>query len=62
MADRERNESLWDIGDVAKYLRLSERTVMRRIEDSGLPYIRIGGTLRFRREDIDSWLTEGAAA
>lgn len=53
-------EGLWKTEHVCRYLKVSERTVMRRIAESGLPCIRMEGTLRFRRADIDAWLDEQA--
>jgi excisionase family DNA binding protein len=55
-------EKLWTIADVAKYLRVTERTVKSRIVDSGLPTLRFGGTIRFSRADIDAWLRAGKQA
>lgn len=61
-------DRLWTIKEVAAYLRVSEATVRNRMDDSGLPYEKIGGALRFRREVVDRWIThqqqapaEGAA-
>lgn len=49
-------DRLWTIGEVAAYLRVSEQTVRNRMNDSGLPFEKIGAATRFRREDIDTWL------
>lgn len=55
-------DRLWKINEVAEYLRVSEQTVRNRIDDSGLPYKRFGGALRFDRAEIDAWLEGSAAA
>ena len=39
--------------EVAKILRIAERTVWRRVEEGVLPVIRIGHTARFSREDLE---------
>lgn len=52
-------ERLWDVAEVAAYLRLSVDAVYKmtaRRASVRIPCIRIGGKLRFRRDDIDRWL------
>ena len=52
--------SLWGIGDVAWYLKVPESSIYRMTARKAavrIPHIRIGGKLRFRRSDIDRWLT-----
>ena len=41
-------EELWLARDVAKYAKLSERTVFTRTEDGTIPAIRIGRSVRYR--------------
>ncbi|MBI4227807.1 MAG: helix-turn-helix domain-containing protein [Candidatus Omnitrophica bacterium] len=41
---------------VAHYLRINPQTVYRRAEAGELPAIRIGRTLRFKRDLLDEWL------
>lgn len=41
---------------LAEYLQLSQRTVYRLLERSGLPGVKVGGQWRFRRADVDQWL------
>ncbi len=53
-------DALWGIAEVAAYLRLSANAVYKmtaRTASVRIPCIRIGGKLRFRRLDIDRWLT-----
>lgn len=43
--------------ELAKLLKVSNRTVYRMIEKGELPFaIKIQGSWRFKREDILSWL------
>lgn len=42
--------------EVAKYLRVAERTVHRLAHDSKVPCFKVGGSWRFRRFDIDQWI------
>lgn len=37
---------------------VSEKTVYRMLDRSELPAVRVGAQWRFRRQDIDAWLTE----
>jgi excisionase family DNA binding protein len=45
---------LWTCDDVARYLRVSTRTVRRRAADGTIPAVRIGGTLRFEPDAVTS--------
>jgi excisionase family DNA binding protein len=38
---------LWTTEDVARFARISPRTVQRRVADGKLPAIRLGGVVRF---------------
>lgn len=44
------------VAEVAEYLRMNPQTVYRRAERGDLPAIRIGRTLRFKRDLLDEWL------
>ncbi len=43
-------------GQLAKYLQLDEQTVYRKARKGQIPAIRIGKTLRFKKDVIDSWI------
>lgn len=45
-------ESLWDAKNVAAYLKVSRTWVYDHAEAGTLPAVRIGGLLRFHREEI----------
>lgn len=54
-----RSDRLWEIGDVAEYLRVPVSSVYKMTAPKAkvrIPHIRIAGRLRFRRVDIDRWL------
>jgi DNA binding domain, excisionase family len=42
--------------EVAKILRVSERTIDNLRKNQGLPYVTVGGLIRFTEEDINTWL------
>lgn len=50
----EKNESLWSAKEVAHYLGCSIRH-LRRLRKRGLPFSKIGGMLRFPKDDVIRW-------
>ncbi len=43
--------------ETAQYLRCSLRTLDReRAEGRGIPYVRIGGRIRYRRADVEAFV------
>ena len=46
------------IRQLAEYLMVSEKTVYRMLDRNELPAVRVGAQWRFRKQDIDSWLTD----
>lgn len=46
------------IRQLAEYLMVSEKTVYRMLDRNRLPAARVGSQWRFRRHDIDAWLSE----
>ncbi|MBI2212240.1 MAG: helix-turn-helix domain-containing protein [Acidobacteria bacterium] len=46
------------IRQLAEYLMVSEKTVYRMLDRNQLPAVRVGAQWRFRRQDIDNWLTD----
>lgn len=52
-------ERLWGIEDVAAYLGIPKSSVYKMTARGGrerIPYVKLGGRLRFRKSDIDRWL------
>jgi excisionase family DNA binding protein len=46
------------IRQLAEYLMVSEKTVYRMLDRHQLPAVRVGAQWRFRKHDIDAWLTD----
>ena len=44
------------LGEVASYLKVSEKTVLRMIRDKRIPCAKVAGQWRFLRTVIDDWL------
>lgn len=55
-------DRLWKVDDVAGYLGVTPRTVYRLINQDDLPMIKIKGSTRFRKAEIDLWIEQGRAA
>ncbi len=53
-------EAIWGVNEASAYLQIPVSSIYKmtaRKADVRIPHIRIGGKLRFRRADIDRWLT-----
>ena len=46
----------WNVRTVAQYLSVNERTIYRMAERGELPAFKVGGSWRFRPEEIDAWI------
>lgn len=47
---------LMDVQEVASYLNLKPSKIRQMIFCRQIPYLKIGRLVRFRRQEIDSWL------
>lgn len=47
---------LMDVEEVAKYLKVTTKTVYRLIKKDDIPVMRAGHLWRFSRDQIDQWL------
>jgi excisionase family DNA binding protein len=56
MSDKPR--PLLTVDDLAEYLAVSRWQVYRLVQ-RGLPVVRVGERLRFRREDVDAFIERG---
>lgn len=45
-------------GDLATVLSISRPTIYRLIEQRVIPFYKIGGSLRFKKEDVKAFLDE----
>lgn len=46
------------ITEVAEYLKVAERTLYRLAAAKKIPAFKVGGTWRFSRAEIDSWIKQ----
>ena len=51
-------DEILTIQEVAKYLKLNEKTAYRLASEGKLPGFKVGGSWRFKRVDIERWIEE----
>ena len=51
-------EDILKIREVADYLKVTERTLYRLVQEGKLPAFKVGNSWRFRREDLERWISE----
>ena len=51
-------EEIFTVKEVASYLKLAEKTAYRLASEGKLPGFKVGGSWRFRKQDIDSWIND----
>jgi PTS system nitrogen regulatory IIA component len=49
-------EEVMTLGEVSRYLKVSEKTVLRMIKDGRIPCAKVAGQWRFFHKVIDDWL------
>ncbi|MBU2862526.1 helix-turn-helix domain-containing protein [Reinekea forsetii] len=51
-------DEILTLKEVADYLKLAEKTAYRLASEGKLPGFKVGGSWRFKREDIERWITQ----
>ncbi len=49
---------IFTLDEVAAYLKVGKRTIYRLAAARRIPAFKVGGTWRFSRADIDSWIKQ----
>lgn len=44
--------------EVASYLKLAEKTAYKLAAEGKLPGFKVGGSWRFKREDVENWINQ----
>lgn len=52
------NDEILTLKEVAKLLKVAEKTVYTMAQNKELPAFKVRGQWRFRREDIDRWIDQ----
>ena len=55
-AEQLNDDTLWDVKDVARYLKVSASWIYKLAEIDDLPHFRVGTLLRFNPPAIRGWL------
>ena len=50
------NDEILTLKEVAKYLKLAEKTAYRFAAEGKLPSFKVGGSWRFKRTDVENWI------
>ncbi|GIU32544.1 DNA-binding protein [Shewanella colwelliana] len=51
-------DQILTIKEVAVYLKLAEKTAYRLASEGKLPGFKVGGSWRFKREDLEQWIEQ----
>lgn len=52
------NDEIMTIKEVAKYLKMNEKTIYNLIKKKEIPAFKVGGNWRFKKSIIDKWIEE----
>jgi excisionase family DNA binding protein len=52
------DNAIMTIGEVAGYLKVTERTIYRLAAAKKIPAFKVGGSWRFSLADIDRWIQQ----
>lgn len=55
-----KNEEIMTIKEVARYLKMTEKTIYALAQKRKIPAVKIGGTWRFKKSLIDKWIEENS--
>lgn len=61
MAKKKEFEATVNTKRLAELLGMSESFVEQARKDKGLPYYKVGGAVRYRLSDVETWLQERKA-
>ncbi len=58
MSKRSNEDDILTIEQVAKFLKVTDRTIYRLAPAGKIPAFKVGGMWRFLRADIDRWIIQ----
>jgi excisionase family DNA binding protein len=58
IGDESMSDEILTIQELAEYLKLNEKTAYRLAGEGKLPGFKVGGSWRFKREDIAQWIEQ----
>jgi excisionase family DNA binding protein len=51
-------QEMMTVKEVAEYLKIAEKTAYRLVLEGKIPGFKVGGSWRFKKSQIDEWITE----
>ena len=58
LGERTMTDQIMTVKEVAKYLKLNDRTVYRMAASGGIPAFKVGASWRFKQIEIEQWIKE----
>lgn len=58
MPSTEVDNAIMTIGEVADYLKVTERTIYRLAGAKQIPAFKVGGSWRFSKAEIEAWIRD----
>lgn len=58
MNNNEIEDRLLTVGEAARYLGYQPGTIYNKVSARTVPHIRLGRSLRFRKSELDRWVSE----
>ena len=56
------DDEILTLKEVADYLKLAEKTAYRLAAEGRLPGFKVGGSWRFKKDDLQQWIEQQKAA
>ena len=53
------NDRYWSVDDISEYLGVKRDTVYKWIDRHGLPGHKVGRLWKFRKHEVDEWVSSG---
>ena len=50
------DDEIFTIKELAAYLKIAEKTACRFVAEGKIPGFKVGGSWRFRRNELDKWI------
>jgi excisionase family DNA binding protein len=61
ICEAEMDTSILTVREVAAYLKIKEKTAYRLVAEGKIPGFKVGGSWRFRQQDIENWIEAQSA-
>jgi len=58
LLNRKHADELMDIDGIIEMTKLAKQTIYQRVSNKSIPFVKIGGALRFRRSEILNWIEQ----